>query len=143
MDVVRWFRSNNLISRFIVSVKLFKCCMFPAFCSLPRNIEKALERVAEWTGLVVYIFRYSLKHYEHYKWTIEKPAILLNNKRRCRYYITLALIEKNGKNYVDRIISNNGCNCTHMPPNVKCVKGKIFHLNYLDKNIVVQKYKLN
>lgn len=116
--------------------------MFPALCSLPRNIEQALEKVAEWTGVVVYIFRYSLEHYEHYKWTIEKPAILVN-KKRCRYYITIALIEKNGKKYVDRISSNNGCNCMLTPPNVKCVKGTIFYLNNFKKHILVQEQKLN
>lgn len=108
--------------------------MFPAFCSLPKNIEEALEKIAEWTGFVVYIFRYSLEHYEHYRWTIKKPATLVN-KNRCRYYINIAIIEKNGKIYVDRIVSNYGCNCMQMPPNVKRVKGSIFHLNNLNKTV--------
>lgn len=93
--------------------------MFTATCSLSPNVEEALDKVAEWTGFALYIFRYSK---EHHVWTIEKPAILVNNKQ-CRYYITLALIERNGKKYVDRISSKSGCNCMLTPPNENCVKG--------------------
>lgn len=92
--------------------------------------------------IVVYIFRYDLEQYEHYKWTIKKPATLVK-KKGCRYYITIAIIKKDGMRYVDRIISNYGCNCVHMPPNVKCIKGSVFHLNYLNKNILVQEHKIN
>lgn len=93
--------------------------MFTATCSLSPNVEEALVNVAERTGFALYIFRYSK---EHHVWTIEKPAILVNNKQ-CRYYITLAIIEKDGKKYVDRVSSKSGCNCMLTPPNINCVKG--------------------
>lgn len=67
--------------------------MFPAFCSLPKNIEEALEKIAEWTGFVVYIFRYSLEHYEHYRWTIKNQRHL-STKIDVDITLTLQLLRK-------------------------------------------------
>lgn len=91
--------------------------------SFPENdFEHSLQKVAEWTGFPIYIFQHCKGNYS---WDMKISTTRVKAKN-CRYYITLFLQKKNGREYVDRITSKTGCNCMLAPPYVaRKVEGKV------------------
>lgn len=83
--------------------------------SLPQDdLDKAFEMIADWTGVPVYVFKYSKSEY---RWSLFQPS-KHNSARssKCRYYITILYNSQSG--CFDRIVSKSGCNCLQVPPYV-------------------------